>query len=451
MAEAVQRPIHELTAHEVRELLVAGQVDVVGLMKQVVRFVSAADEKVRAFTHLDDRVVDLQAEYLQKARTAGELPGPLFGVPIGIKDIIDTQDFPTEYGSPIHRGRYSVGDATVVQRLRAAGAVIFGKTVTTEFATFVPGPTRNPHNLEHTPGGSSSGSAAAVAAGMVPLAIGSQTNGSVIRPASYCGVYGFKPSAGLIPRTGVLEQSPSLDQIGVFARNVDDIALVTEIMVGDDGYDAGTRGQSPMRLLDVATAEPPLSPKLCFVKTPWWGQVDPEAQEAYEALVAHLEGCVEMSGLPEVVSRAAFWHKQVNEVELSFCLQREWNHNRDQLSSALQARVAEGMQVPVMDYLLAKDRMSHVMSAFDEYFDEYDGILCPSALGTAPAGLATTGDPIMSTVWSFAGLPTLNLPLMNLSNGLPLGVQLVGRHKHDARLLRSARWLVSEFLRRNES
>lgn len=451
MSEVAQRPIHELTAHEVRELLVSGQTDVSTLMQQVSAFVAVADEKVKAFAHLDDRVVNLQAEHLQKARTAGELPGPLFGVPIAIKDIIDTQDFPTEYGSPIHKGRYSVGDATVVQRLRAAGAVIMGKTVTTEFATFVPGATCNPHHLEHTPGGSSSGSAAAVAAGMVPVAIGSQTNGSVIRPASYCGVYGFKPSSGLVPRTGVLEQSPSLDQIGVFARNIDDIALVTEVIVGDDGHDAATRTQAPMRLVDVATAEPPLPPKFCFVKTPWWGQVDPEAQEAYEALVAHLDGCVEMSGLPEVVSQAAVWHKRVNEVELAFCLQKEWQHHRDQLSPALQSRVAEGMQVPVMDYLFAKDRMSHVMSAFDEYFDEYDGILCPSALGTAPAGLASTGDPIMSTVWSFAGLPTLSLPLMNLSNGLPLGVQLVGRHKLDARLLRSARWLVSEFLRRNES
>ena len=451
MSEVAQRPIHELTAHEVRQLLVSGQTDVSTLMQQVSAFVAAADEKVKAFAHLDDRVVNLQAEHLQKARTAGELPGPLFGVPIAIKDIIDTQDFPTEYGSPIHKGRYSVGDATVVQRLRAAGAVIMGKTVTTEFATFVPSATCNPHHLEHTPGGSSSGSAAAVAAGMVPVAIGSQTNGSVIRPASYCGVYGFKPSSGLVPRTGVLEQSPSLDQIGVFARNIDDIALVTEVIVGDDGHDAATRTQAPMRLVDVATAEPPLPPKFCFVKTPWWGQVDPEAQEAYEALVAHLDGCVEMSGLPEVVSQAAVWHKRVNEVELAFCLQKEWQHHRDQLSPALQSRVAEGMQVPVMDYLFAKDRMSHVMSAFDEYFDEYDGILCPSALGTAPAGLASTGDPIMSTVWSFAGLPTLSLPLMNLSNGLPLGVQLVGRHKLDARLLRSARWLVSEFLRRNES
>ena len=451
MPDAAPRLMNQLTAAEVRKLLVDGQVAPAEFFKQACAFLAAADEKVLAFSHGDDRIVDLQVEHLQKARSAGELPGPLFGVPVAIKDIIDTEDFPTEYGSVIHKGRYSVGDATVVLRLRAAGAVVMGKTVTTEFATTVPGPTRNPHALEHTPGGSSSGSAAAVAAGMVPLAIGTQTNGSVIRPASYCGVYGFKPSMGLITRTGILNQSASLDQVGVFARNIDDIALVTELLIGDDGHDPATRGQSPMRVVDVATSDPPLQPKFCFVKTPWWDQVSPEAQEAYDALVDHLEGCVELSGVPEVVSQAVAWHKQVNEVELAFCLQKEWNHNRDQLSPTLQARIAEGMQVPVMDYLLAIDRMSHVTSAFDAYFDEYDAILCPAALGTAPQGLSSTGDPIMSTVWSFAGLPTLSLPLMNLSNGLPLGVQVVGRHKNDARLLRSARWLVSEFLRRNQA
>ena len=256
---------------------------------------------------------------------------------------------------------------------------------------------------------------------------------------------------GLIPRTGILNQSASLDQVGVFARNIDDIALVTELLIGDDGHDPATRGQSPMRVVDVASSDPPLQPKFCFVKTPWWDQVSPEAQQAYDALVDHLEGCVELSGVPEVVSQAVDWHRQVNEVELALCLQTEWRHHRDQLSPALQARVSEGMEIEVMAYLLAKDRMAHVTSAFDAYFDEYDAILCPAALGTAPQGLSSTGDPIMSTVWSFAGLPTLSLPLMNLSNGLPLGVQVVGRHKHDARLLRSARWLVSEFLRRNEA
>ncbi|MGA1228211.1 MAG: amidase [Burkholderiaceae bacterium] len=450
MPEATDRPLHELTGLEVRDLLVSGGMGVADFFEQASSFVSKADEQVQAFAHTDPRVVAMQADDLHQVKITGQVPGALFGMPIGVKDIIDTEDFPTEYGSQIHKGRYPLADATLVRRLRAAGAVVMGKTVTTEFATFVPGPKRNPHNLEHTPGGSSSGSAAAVAAGMVPVAIGSQTNGSVIRPASYCGVYGFKPSMGLIPRTGVLEQSPSLDQIGVFARNIDDIAMVTEAMVGHDGLDPSTMGQAAMRLAEVAVSEPPLPPRFCFVKTPWWDQVSPEAREAYEAFVEHLEGCVQHAAVPDIVAQAVDWHRAINEPELAFCLQREWNHHRELLSPALRDRVERGMATPMMEHLIAKDRMAHVASAFDEYFLDFDAILCPAALGTAPTGLSSTGDPIMSTVWSFAGLPALSLPLMNLSDGLPLGVQMVGRRKYDARLLQAGRWLVSEFLRRNQ-
>ena len=441
--------VSDLTALEVHEHLLSGQETVPEFMAKLGRFVDGADQAIHAFAHRDDRVVALQADNLQLDRAAGHLPGPLFGVPVGVKDIIDTMDFPTEYGSPIHAGRYSVGDATVVSRLRAAGALIFGKTVTTEFATTHPGPTCNPHNLAHTPGGSSSGSAAAVAAGMVPVALGTQTNGSVIRPASFCGVYAFKPSRGLLPRTGVLDQSPSLDEIGVFARNLEDIAKVTEIMSGDDGHDSASARQSPRRLYDVAVSEPPLPPKFCFVKTPWWDDVEPEAREAYEAFVAHMGNDVEVVQLPDIVKQVAPWLVTVNEIELGVCLQKEWLHHRELLSEPLRARVEKSMTMSGTSYLIAKDRMFHVMNAFDEYFATYDAILCPAALGTAPHSLKSTGNPIMQTVWSFAGLPSVNLPLLTLSNGLPLGVQAVGSYQNDARLLRSARWLVSEFIKRN--
>jgi len=448
MAEPTKN-VSDLTALEVREHLLSGQETVPEFMAKLGRFVDGADKAIHAFAHRDDRVVDLQADNLQRDRAAGHLPGPLYGVPVGVKDIIDTMDFPTEYGSPIHAGRYSVGDATVVSRLRAAGAVIFGKTVTTEFATTHPGPTCNPHNLAHTPGGSSSGSAAAVAAGMVPVALGTQTNGSVIRPASFCGVYALKPSRGLLPRTGVLDQSPSLDEIGVFARNLEDIAKLTEIMSGDDGHDSASARQSPRRLYDVAVSQPPLPPKFCFVKTPWWDDVETEAREAYEAFVAHMGENVEVVQLPDIVKQVAPWLVTVNEIELGVCLQKEWLHHRELLSEPLRARVEKSMTMPGTNYLIAKDRMFHVMNAFDEYFATYDAILCPAALGTAPHSLASTGNPIMQTVWSFAGLPSVNLPLLTLSNGLPLGVQAVGSYQNDARLLRSSRWLVSEFIKRN--
>jgi Asp-tRNA(Asn)/Glu-tRNA(Gln) amidotransferase A subunit family amidase len=326
--------------------------------------------------------------------------------------------------------------------------VIFGKTVTTEFATFTPGPTRNPHNPEHTPGGSSSGSAAAVAAGVVPVALGTQTNGSMLRPASFCGVYGFKPSRGLLPRTGVFEQSPSLDQLGVFARSLEDLALVTEILSGDDGQDRGSLGQAPRQLLSVCRAEAPIEPRFCFVRTPWWDQVDAEAREAYEAFVELMQGVVVPAELPAVVEQVVAWHHRVNEAELAFALQREFRHHPAQLSAALRQRVEQGMQMPVIDYLNAKDRIPHVACAFDEYFERYDAILAPAALGGAPKGLASTGNPLMQTVWTFGGLPSVSLPLLHLSDGLPLGVQAVGALHNDARLLRASRWLVDQFMRR---
>ncbi|MDO9074208.1 MAG: amidase [Rubrivivax sp.] len=446
-----EQTVQSLTAQETREYLVSGRADVVEFVDQQLAYAKAVEETIHAFANLDERVVRLQAEHLKASRARGEPPAPLFGVPVAIKDIFDTIDFPTAFGSPIHAGRYAVTDATVVRRLRDAGALIFGKTVTTEFATTVPGPTRNPHNPEHTPGGSSSGSAAAVAAGVVPLALGTQTQGSVLRPASFCGIYGFKPSMGLLPRTGVFEQSPSLDQVGVFARCVEDLAWAAEVMSGDDGVDPATRGVPPKQLLSVCRSEPPVTPRFCFVKTPWWSQVDEEARAAFEAFVELMDGVVTMAELPPIVEQTLQWISTVNEAELAFALQREYHHHAEALSPTLRQRVEKGSVIPVGDYLAAKDRMPHVACAFDEYFEHYDAILCPAALGGAPKGLASTGNPIMQTVWSFGGLPAVSLPLLNLSGGLPLGVQAVAARHDDARLLRSARWLVHEFVKRSQA
>lgn len=443
------RAITEFTATEIRDYLASGQADIEAVVEQMLAFAHNVDERIHAFASLDDRVIRLQATHRKTERSRSEPLGRLYGVPVGVKDIIDTIDFPTAFGSPIHEGRYAISDATVVSRLRDAGAIIFGKTVTTEFATFQPGPTRNPHNPQHTPGGSSSGSAAAVAAGVVPVALGTQTNGSVLRPASYCGVYGFKPSRGLVPRTGVFDQSASLDQLGVFARSIDDIALVTEILAGDDGQDLACRGQPPRQVAVISRAEPPVEPRFCFVRTPWWERVDGEAREAFEEFVDVMQGLVVMAELPPVVEQAVEWHRAVNEAELALALQREYLHHPAQLSAPLRERVAAAMGRPVMDYLVARDRIPHVACAFDEYFEHYDAILSPSALGAAPAGLESTGDPIMQTVWSFAGLPSLSMPLLALSSGLPLGVQAVGALHNDGRLLRSCRWLVDEFVRRS--
>jgi Asp-tRNA(Asn)/Glu-tRNA(Gln) amidotransferase A subunit family amidase len=441
--------LHELTAAQVREHLVEGRSSVAEFIDRQLAFAGATDESIQAFAHFDPEVIRLQAVHLDAARSRGEDAGELFGIPVGVKDIIDTFDMPTAHGCPVLADRYPIADATVVQRLRQAGAVVFGKTATTEFATFTPAATRNPHRLTHTPGGSSSGSAAAVASGMVPVAIGSQTNGSVIRPASFCGVYGFKPSFGLIPRTGVLEQSPSLDHLGVFARTIDDLARVAEVLVGDDGHDPACQGVAPRRLLRACLSEPLVEPKFCFVRSPWWERMSTDAREACEAFVEHLSDRITVLELPPVVEAAVGWHATVNDAELALCVRRELRDRIDAASPALRDRVARGAALPVIDYLAAKDRIAHVCSAFDEYFERYDAILCPAALGSAPEGLASTGDPIMATVWTFGGLPALNLPLLTLSDGLPFGIQAVGSFRNDGRLLRSCRWLVDQFLARN--
>jgi Asp-tRNA(Asn)/Glu-tRNA(Gln) amidotransferase A subunit family amidase len=434
-----------LTALQMRDGFARAPGLLSGFYSHYFDFLTEADKDIQAFASLDRRLLNAQIDRLQQQTTEGMAHSPLFGVPVAIKDIIDTLDFPTCYGSPIYQGRMALSDATVVHRLRQAGAVIVGKTVTTEFATFVPGPTRNPVNPAHTPGGSSSGSAAAVAAGFVPLALGTQTNGSVLRPASFCGVYGFKPSIGVLPRTGVFEQSPSLDQVGVFARSIDDLALIVDIMSGDDGRDFSTRGLAPRRLFDVAVSDPAVVPRFCFVKTPWWDQISPEAQTAYLEFVAELDGLVTIVDMPEGMAQVERWHSHVNEVELAYALRNELANSPEGLSDVLRQRVMQGAAIPVMDYLASRHEMLAVRSAFDGYFDHFDGILCPAALGGAPQGLSSTGNPIMQTVWTFAGLPSISIPALTLSNGMPLGVQAVGPYQQDGRLLRSVRWLSEQF------
>jgi Asp-tRNA(Asn)/Glu-tRNA(Gln) amidotransferase A subunit family amidase len=362
---------------------------------------------------------------------------------VGVKDIIDTADLPTEDGTVLHAGRQPRDDAYVVRALRAAGGLVMGKTVTTELATYAPGKTRNPHHPGHTPGGSSSGSAAAVAAGMVPLAIGTQTNGSVIRPAAFCGVYGFKPGAGLVPRTGVLTQSPAFDAVGVFGRSLDDVALLAEMLVGHDPQDQATRPRAAPPLRAMAAAEAPLPPTLAWLPTPFWDRVAPDAQAAYGELVELLAGRIANFELPASAAEAVAWHKLVMEAEIAGSFELDYERGRDQLSDSLRAQIERGRQVTAVAHRAALARVPVLGAAMDDLFDHFDAFVTPSALGTAPEGLGSTGDPLMCTLWTYLGLPTLNLPLLHGENGLPIGVQLVGRRGGDARLLRTARWLVN--------
>src|SRR5947209_16431512 len=323
--------LHRLTATEAARLMREGAVSAQEYMDACLARVREVDGQVQAWAFLDPDHARAQARAADEYRLSGQAIGPLHGVPVGIKDIIDTGDMPTENGSVLHAGRTPSRDASVVSLLRAAGAVILGKTVTTEFATRTPGKTRNPHNSGHTPGGSSSGSAAAVAAGMVPLALGSQTTGSTVRPASYCGVYGLKPTHGLIPRQGMFQLSRTLDHVGLFARDVEDIALLREELAAYDERDPDSRPRARVPYRALAAEEPPLAPTFAFVKTSLWERVDADAREAFAELVGHLGDRVEELELTTPFAEVLEWQRAVGGAEIAINLRREWEHGRDKL------------------------------------------------------------------------------------------------------------------------
>jgi len=427
-------------AQRIRDGLLTSEELVQGCLERV----RLAEPQVQAWTFLDEEHALAQARAADEKKRSGVEIGALHGLPVGLKDIIDTADMPTENGCALHQGRTPRNDAAVVTMLRAAGAVILGKTVTTECAYFHPGKTRNPHNPEHTPGGSSSGSAAAVAAAMVPLALGSQTNGSTIRPASFCGVYGFKPTHGLVPRSGILQLSRTLDHVGLFARSLDDLALLAEEVAGHHDGDPDTRPRARVPFQAISREQPPIEPVLAFIKTPHWKRVDTDAKEAFEELQEALGDRVEEVALFPSAADAWDWHKTIMDAEMASNFEPEWTHGRDQLSPQLRALIERGREVRAVDYQRALRAVPHLVESFDDLFMErYDAILTPAALGTAPKGLGSTGDPAFCTLWTLLGMPAVSLPMMKGSNGLPLGVQLVGRRNFDARLMRTARWLAS--------
>ena len=433
-----------LTAVEASRRMAEGLLTAEELVQSCLERIRAVEPTVQAWQYLDEDHALEQARAADERRRSGIGTGPLNGVPVGIKDIIDTVGMPTECGTVLHQGRQTARDAKVVATLRAAGAVILGKTVTTECAYFSPGKTRNPWNPDHTPGGSSSGSAAAVAAQMVPLALGTQTNGSVIRPGSFCGVYGFKPTHGLVPRSGILKLSRSLDHVGFFARSLEDVALIGEELIGydEDDPDTGARGRIP--LSGILGEEPPIAPMIGFLKTPHWDRATQDTKDAFGELVEALGDRVEELELMPSAADAWEWQKTIMEAEMASNLEAEWTRGRDRLSPQLRALIERGREIRAVDYQRALAGVPRILGSFDELFMErYDAILMPAAPGSAPKGLDSTGDPVFCSLWSLCGMPALTLPLLQDSAGMPIGVQLVGRRNFDARLLRTARWLTA--------
>ncbi len=432
----------ELSAAEAIGQLREGGFTSEALVTACLECIDAVDGKVEAWAHLDADYALEQARARDTVRQSGVSCGPLHGVPVGVKDIFDTEGLPTENGTVLDSGRQPVTDCKVVGLLREAGAVIMGKTVTTELAVYAPGKTRNPHNPDHTPGGSSSGSAAAVAAHMVPLAVGTQTNGSMIRPASYCGVYGFKPTHGLISRHGVLLLSRPLDTVGVFARSVEDVALIAGVLAAYDPDDPDTSPRARPHLAEIAAEDPPLTPMIAFVKSPVWDEAGKETQAAFTELAEFLgDNCDEVP-LPEPFDHATDWHRTIMNADLAKTLAAYYERGKDQLSEGLRERMEEGQKTLAVDYNRAVDWREVLNSGLEQVFERYDAIITPATTGEAPAGLDSTGSPAFCALWTYCGTPAVTLPLMEGPNGLPVGVQLIGRRGDDARLLRTARWLA---------
>jgi Asp-tRNA(Asn)/Glu-tRNA(Gln) amidotransferase A subunit family amidase len=435
--------LEALTATEAAALLRDGRMSSRELTEACLDRIGKLEATIGAWTFLDRDHALAQADAADDAHRHGRAHGPLHGIPVGVKDIFDTRDMPTEDGTPLHAGRAPRRDAAAVSRLRQAGAVVMGKTVTTELALYSPGKTANPRDPARTPGGSSSGSAAAVAAAMVPLALGSQTNGSVIRPASFCGVYGFKPSFGLVPRSGVLRLSRVLDHVGVFARSVADLALVAECLAGFDEDDPDTRAVARPALVATAASEPPLPPRLAFVPSPVWGEAEAETRAAFEELVEALGERVERLDLPGAFANALDWHRTILEADVAVSLAEEYERGADHLSLRLREIIERGRRHLAFDYQRAVNAIPVLNRALDEAFSQYDALLTPAAPGVAPLGLGATGSPAFCSLWTLCGVPAVSLPLLQSEAGLPIGVQLVGARGDDARLLRTARWLAA--------
>ncbi len=403
--------------------------------------IEEVDGGVQAWAFLDPEDALAQARARDADRASGDPVGPLHGIPVGVKDIFDVEGMPTGDGTVLHAGRRAMHDSAVASRLRQAGAVIMGKTVTTELALFGPGKTRNPHDPQRTPGGSSSGSAAAVAAGMVPLAIGTQTNGSVIRPASFCGVVGYKPTHGLISRHGALMLSRTLDHVGVFAGSIADAARLAELLMAYDPRDSDTRPRARPDLSRTMAEEPPLPPKVAFVRTPAWEFAEADTAQAFAELLEVLGDSASETEMPSVFENAIDLHRTIQDADVAVNFAPEYERGADKLTPRLREIIEHGQQIAAADYIRAVARIPLLNAALDDFFDHFDAFLTPAAPGEAPVGLDSTGNPVFCTIWTLLGMPAITLPLLRGDNGLPIGVQLVGQRGNDGRLLRTARWL----------
>jgi len=437
--------LHSKGVRALREAITSGSVTIASAVQEAFDAAQRSQAQLHAFIYLPE------APAVNHGIGESLAHAPLAGVPVAVKDLIDTADMPTALGSPAYAGRRPQRDAWVVQRLRAAGATVLGKTVTTEFAWRHPGATTNPWHHGHTPGGSSSGSAAAVGAGIVPLALGTQTYGSVIRPAAYCGVVGMKPTYGTIARTGVLPLAGSLDHLGLFANSVGDIAYVLPLLAGtDDGDPHGF----PAALLASASAQAARGfagstglPRIGVVQQQIGGAIEPAQQQALDTLAARLKADgaelvnVELPG-EMANAQGLAWTLLTVEAALTHC--ELFDRAPELISAVMRELIEEGRRVPATDYANAKALQVQMTTRFKRWFTAsmgLDALLVAPASGEAPRGLDYTGDAAFCAPWTFLGVPAINLPVGFGPAGLPLGAQLIGALGDDVALLSLAAWV----------
>jgi len=422
----VKRPLNALSATAIVQKIAAGETTCEAVVRDCLGRIAARDGVVKAWVNFDPELALAQARALDR----GPNVGPLHGVPIGVKDIIDTVDMPTEFGSPIYRGHRPPADAACVALLRRAGAVILGKTATCEFAGMAPAETANPHNPAHTPGGSSSGSAAAVADHMVPAALGTQTGGSVLRPSSYCGIFGYKPTYNTFNKAGVKPAAESIDTIGWLARSLDDIELLTDVL--------RMWPPEPPRTMSAA-------PRIGLCRTEIWDTAQPETKAAVESAAAALAkagAAVRDIELPNAFTGLHGIARQtINFYERAAGMAYEWDHHRDRLSPQMRRYIENGQKTSRQDYVAGWRRVEQGRALLPAVFDGLDVLLVPCVQGEAPQGLASTGDGTMQAIWTALHTPTMTLPTHRGPNNLPVGIQLVAQRYDDDRLFACARWI----------
>ncbi len=438
--------MNEIFSHSVENLALKiknSELTSVELCEKYIERINKFEKEVKAWAFFDKKILLEKAKEADDYRRSGKPIGFLHGIPVAVKDIIGTVEMPTECGTSIRKGKSYSQNAEIIDLLISEGAIVMGKTATSELAFLGPPKTTNPHDYSRTPGGSSSGSAASVASYMAPLSIGSQTGGSVIRPASYCGVVGYKPTYGLISRNGVLRTSQTLDHIGMFGRNVEDVALLAKALIKKDNQDPASIHYSSENILAETKKGPLFEPKFIFYKTNHWTMIEKKSRDAFEYFIKSFKN-IEVFDTPSYFKDIHKYHQVIHETDLANNFSIYYKKFKSKLSKYMQDAISRGNKYSAKEYAEAIDFRKQSYESYKEVFEDYHGVLMPSSPGVAPKGLKSTGTAEFNKVWSYLGTPCISLPLLEGENKLPLGVQLIGDKYDDHRFLGVARWLEKE-------